>query len=105
MPIFRDVYLYVCVYIVQITTDSSEDKTLSLSCFSRVQLFAIPWTVPHPLTLGFSGQEYWSGLPFPPPGDLPDEGLEPKSPALTGRFFTTEPPGKPTSLADITLIK
>ena len=65
-----------------------------LSCFSRVQLFAIPWTVAHqaPLSMGFPRQEYWSGLPFSPPGDLPDPGTEPmslKSPALAGRFFTT----------------
>ena len=44
----------------------------------------------------FSRQEYWSGLPFPPPGDFPDSGMESKSPALTGGFFTTEPLGKPT---------
>ena len=45
--------------------------------FSRVQLFATPWTVAHqgPLSMGFSRQEYWSGLPFPPPGDLPDPGI------------------------------
>ena len=43
----------------------------------------------------FSRQEYWSGLPFPSPGDLPDPGIEPTSPALAGRFFTTAPPGKP----------
>ena len=42
--------------------------------------------------MGFSRQEYWSGLPFPPPGDLPDTGMEPASPKLTGEFFTTEPP-------------
>ena len=42
-----------------------------------------------------SRQEYWSGLPFPPPGDFPDPGIEPESPALAGRFFTTEPTGKP----------
>jgi len=40
-------------------------------------------------------QEYWSGLPFPSPGDLPDPGIKPVSPALIGRFFTTDPPGKP----------
>ena len=45
--------------------------------------------------MGFSRQEYWSGLPFPSPGDLPDPGTEPMSPALTGWFFTAEPPGKP----------
>ena len=48
-----------------------------------------------PLSMGLSRQEYWSGLPFPPPGDLSDLGIKPKSPALAGRFFTTEPPGKP----------
>ena len=50
------------------------------------------------LSMGFSRQEYWSGLPFPPLGDLPDPGIEPvfpKSPALSGRFFTAKPPGKP----------
>ena len=64
-----------------------------LSPFSRVQLFATPWTVARqaPLSIGFSRQEYWSGLPCPPPGDLPNPGIEPKSlmsPAFTGRFFT-----------------
>ena len=48
-----------------------------------------------PPSVGFSRQEYWSGLPFPPPGDLPDPGIEPVSPVLTGGFFTTELPGKP----------
>ena len=46
------------------------------------------------ISLGFSRQENWSGLPFPSPGDLPDPGIKPVSPALAGRFFTTEPPGK-----------
>jgi len=44
----------------------------------------------------FHKQEYWSGLPFPSPGDLPDPGIKPASPALVGGFFTTEPPGKPS---------
>ena len=65
-----------------------------LSHFSRVRLCATPWTVAHqaPLSMGFSRQEYWSGLPCPPPGDLPDPGIEPRfltSPALAGEFFTT----------------
>ena len=51
-----------------------------------------------PLSMAFPRQEYWSGLSFPSPGDLPDSGIEPRSPALAGRFFTTEPPGKPTGL-------
>ena len=59
-----------------------------------------PWTVACqvPLPMGFPRQEYWSGLPFPSPGDLPDPGIKPSSPvspASAGRFFTTEPPGNP----------
>ena len=58
--------------------------------------FATPWTVAcqAPLFIGFLRQEYWSGLPFPSPGDLPNPGLKLTSPALAGRFFTPEPPGK-----------
>ena len=57
---------------------------------------ATPWTVAHqaPLSMGFSKKEYWSGLPFPPPEDLPNPGIKPMSPALAGGFFTTEPLGK-----------
>ena len=66
---------------------------------SHVPLFATPWTVacPAPLSMEFSRQEFWSGLPFPPPGDLPDAGIKPclLSPALAGGFFTTVPLGKP----------
>ena len=51
-----------------------------------------------PLSTGFFSQEYWSRLPFPPPGDLIDLGIKPRSPALAGRFPTTEPPGKPSML-------
>ena len=65
--------------------------------------FATPWTVAlqAPLSMGFPRQEYWSGLPFPSPGDLPDPETEPMSPALAGGFFTTEPPGKPILLVDV----
>ena len=58
---------------------------------SLVWLVTTPWTVAHQalLSMGFSRQEQWSGLPFPTPGDLPDPGIEPASPALAGRFFTT----------------
>ena len=53
-----------------------------LSCFSRVQLFDIPWTRARkaPLSMGFSSQEYWSGLPFPPPGELLESGIQPSTP-------------------------
>ena len=65
-----------------------------LSRFSHVQLFATPWTVAHqaPQSMGLSRQEYWSGLPLPSPGHLPDPGTEPMSltsPALAGGFFST----------------
>ena len=66
--------------------------------FSHVQLFATPQTVACqvPLSMGFSRQEYWNGLPFPPPGDLPDLGIQPTSSAATalaGTSFISEPPG------------
>ena len=61
-----------------------------------------PWTVAYqaPLFIGFSREEYWSGLPFPSPGDLPDPGIEPRAPALWADALTSEPPGN--SLQDIT---
>ena len=73
---------------------------LLLSCFSRVRLCATPYTAAHqaPVFLGFSRQEYWSGLPFPSPEDLPNPETEPISPALAGGFFTTESPGRPSQL-------
>ena len=72
-----------------------------LSPFSCVRLFATPWTGARQalLSMGFPRQEYWSGLPFLSPVDLPDPGIEqasPMSPTLAGGFSTTEPPGKPT---------
>ena len=59
--------------------------------FSHVQLSVILWTVAHQasLSIGFPSQEYWNGLPYPSPGDLPNPGIEPMSPALAGGFFTT----------------
>ena len=64
---------------------------------SRVQPFVTPRTVTHQasLSMGFPRQESWSGLPFPTPGNLPNPGMEPRSPALAGGFSATEPPGKP----------
>ena len=71
---------------------------------SHVRFFVTLWTVAcqAPLSMGFSRHEYWSGLPFPTPKDLPDSGTESASltsPALTGRFFTTEPPRKSLSIS------
>ena len=70
------------------------DKVSSLS---RVRLFVTPWTVAYqaPPSMGFSRQEYWSGVPFLSPGDLPDPGIEPGSPALQADALPSKPPGKP----------
>ena len=75
---------------------NGENGEKSLSC---VRPFATPWTVAHqaPLSMGFSRQEYWSGLPFPSPGNLPNPGTEPRSPALQADALTSEPPGKSIS--------
>ena len=80
-----------------------------LLLFSRSVVFnsfATPWTVAHqaPLSMGFSRQEYWRWLPFPSPGNLPDLGIKLASPALAGRFFTIEPPGKPICDRRVSLI-
>ena len=66
-------------------------------CSVMSRLFAIPWTVAYqaPPSMGFSRQEYWSGLPFPSPGGLPKPGIEPWSPALQTDALLSEPPGKP----------
>ena len=65
--------------------------------FSRVRLFATPWTVAYqaPPSMGFSRQEYWSGLPFPSLGGLPYPGIEPRSPTFQADVLTSGPPGKP----------
>ena len=70
---------------------------MKVKLFSHVRLFATPWTVTYqaPLSMGFSRQEYWSGLPFPSSGDLPNPGIESRSPALQGDSSLSEPPGKP----------
>ena len=72
--------------------DSSSVK-VKMKSLCRVQLFAIPWTVDHqaPPSMGFSRQEYWSGLPFPFPRDLPDPGIELRSPALQADSLPSDP--------------
>ena len=89
--LYFDNYVEECVHV------------WSVSC---VQLFITLWTVACQvcLSVGLFRQEYWSGLPFPPPEDLPDPGIESvtsASLALTGRFFTTEPPWKPLQLKSV----
>ena len=74
------------------------ENKLQQLLLSHVGFFETPWTVAHqaPLSIGFPRQEYWSGLPFPPPGDLPHPENELGSLVVTGGFFTTVPPGKPS---------
>ena len=78
---------------------NSKKERKKVKSLSRVRLFATPWTVAYqaPLSMGFSRQECWSGLPFPSPGDLPDPGIKPGSPALQADVLPSEPPGKPPS--------
>ena len=72
-------------------------KEKKVKSLSHVRLFVTSQTAAYqaPQSMGFSRQEYWSGLPFPSPGDLPDPGIEPRSPALQADALTSEPPGKP----------
>ena len=82
------------LYFKKFHCEEGKEGIYVLSRFSRVSLFVTLWTVPcqAPLFMGISRQEYWSGLPCPPPGDLPDPGIEPTSrtpPELAGEFFTT----------------
>ena len=80
-------------HVLRIYADHCREVKL-LSC---VILFETPWTVAYqvPPSMEFSRQEYWSGLPFPSPGDLPDPGIKPRSPTLQADALPTEPPGKP----------
>ena len=77
---------------------TGNEKIVVVYLLSLVPLFMTPWNIvcQAPLSMGFPRQEYWSGLPFPSPGDLPDPGTELTTPALAGRFFTPEPLEKPT---------
>ena len=72
-------------------------KLQKVKSLSRVRLFTTSWTIDYqaPPSMGFSRQEYWNGLPFPSPGDLPNPRIKPKSPALQGNALPSEPPGKP----------
>ena len=74
----------------------TERVKVKVKSLSRVRLFATLWTVAYqaPLSMGFSRQEYRSGLLFPSPGDLPDPGIKPRSPALRADILPSEPPGK-----------
>ena len=74
--------------------DGLKKFKVKVKSLSRVRLFPTPWTIAHqaPLFMGFSRQEYWSGLPFPSPEDIPNPGIEPRSPTLQADALTSEPP-------------
>ena len=78
-----------------------------MKLLSRIRLFATPWTVAYQASpsMGFSRKEYWSELPFPSPGDLPDPGIEPGSPTFQTDPLTSEPPGKPYKLLYLLYMK
>ena len=78
---------------------------MKLKSLSRVRLFVTPWTVAYqdPPSMGFSRQKCWSGLPFASPEDLPDPGIEPRSPTLQADALPSEPPGKPHKMVSTRL--
>ena len=85
---------YLSVYLRKL----EKSEQLNTKCsVAHVQILVTPWTVAYqaPPSMEFSRQEYWSGLPFPSPGDLPNPGIEPRSPALQAEALPSEPPGKP----------
>ena len=84
---------------IALTRRTFVSKVQTNVSLSRVPLFATPWTVAYqaPLSMEFSRQEYWSGLPFPSPGNLPHPGIEAGSPTLQADALPSNPPGKPLS--------
>ena len=89
-----------CVHKLWYVCNNDTCVCVCVCTLSHVQLFVTPWVVAchAPLPMELSRQEYWSELPFPPPGDLPNPGTElvlHASPTQAGKFFTAEPPGKP----------
>ena len=87
-----------------ISTSIQQNMEMEIWCLvtKLCLILATPWTAAcqAPLSMGFPRQEYWSGLPFPSPGDLPNPGTEPVSPALAGRFITNESPRMPCLLTE-----
>ena len=95
-------FLVFLIFSIDFYVCPSDNITVTIKLvksLSHVQLFEIPWTVAYkaPLSMGFSRKEYWSGLPFPSPGDLPDPGIKPGSSTLQADALPSEPPGKPHS--------
>ena len=89
-----------CAGLLVVSTYRSYFLISEVKSLSRIRLFATPWTVAYQasLSMGFSRQEYWSGLPFPSPGDLPNPGIESRSPALQIDSLPSEPSGSNKTL-------
>ena len=85
------------LYVLYFSIRCSGRVCVCVWALSHVQLFVTPWTLAHqaPLSMEFSRQEYWSGLPFPSPGHLPNPGIKPGSPVLQADSLPSKPPGKP----------
>ena len=102
MKIVLHLFFPFWMHFISLTFLISLAKTLvsKVKSLNRVRLFVTPWTAARqaPQSTAFSRQEYWSGLPFPSPGDLPDPGIEHGSPALEADALTSEPPGAKTLL-------
>ena len=94
---FLGLFLGLCLHLSLLCLSTWIVKMKSLN---HVQLFTTLWTIAYqvPPSIGFSRQEYWSGLPFPSPGNLPNPGIEPRSPTLQADALTSEPPGKPLDI-------
>ena len=100
------VWTPISLRLIQFVVIQKVKKILSIEqLLSGVRLFATPWTVAYqaPLSMGFSRQEYWSVLPFPSPGDLPNPGFKPWSPALQTDALPSKPPGRVLFLAGLEL--
>ena len=89
-----------------LTMSSFDTVQMIVKLLSHVWIFVTPWTVAcqTPPSMGFSREEYWSGLPFPSPGDLPDSRIKLRSPALQANSLLSEPPGKPTQTMQMIVI-
>ena len=100
-------YVYTILESVKCAVALCLNKQCFCCCWVASKSFATRWTVnpQAPLSMGFPRRKYWIGLSFPSPGDLSDPGIEPQSPALVGRFFTTEPPGKPHNNVHTLILK
>ena len=98
------IYIYTHIYTLKITLDPLiQSVILCVLAAQSCLTLCNPMEPARFLSVEFSRQEYWSGLLFPSPGDLPDPGIEPGSPALQAHSFTTEPPGKPSIILKVYL--